>query len=129
MPRIAPSPRSLLAAASVTLALATPAAAETTLINVFQVPQGKETQAIAAWEAARDFLARQPGYRSTVLHQAITPDARFQLINVAKWESPEHFAKAAAAMREAKVFPPIEGLSFDAALYRPIREDGGAPGL
>ena len=62
-----------------------------TLINVFEVPAGSLDDAIRYWEAARDFLARQPGYISTRLHRAISPNARFQLVTVAQWESPEAF--------------------------------------
>jgi heme-degrading monooxygenase HmoA len=110
-------------AAAVTLASAAPAAAEVTLINVFEVPAGKEDAVIAAWETARDFLRQEPGYVSTALHQAVTPDARFALINVAVWESAEAFRRATARMQAAGVFPEIEGLRFTPALYRVIRSD------
>jgi hypothetical protein len=33
------------------------------LINLFEVPAAADEQFIAAWEAARDFLAAQDGYR------------------------------------------------------------------
>ncbi len=99
------------------------AAAEVTLINVFEVPAGRQAEAIAAWERARAFLSDQPGYVSTALHRALSPDARFALINVAIWDSPEAFRAAVAAMREAEVFPRIEGLGVNPALYRVIRDD------
>ena len=110
-------------AAGITLTGAAPAAADVTLINVFEVPAGKEDAVIAAWEKARDFLRQEPGYVSTALHQAIAPDARFALINVAVWESAEAFRQATARMQAAEVFPEIEGLRFTPALYRVIRSD------
>ena len=110
-------------AASLALLAPAPGAADVTLINVFEVPEGQTETAIAAWEAARDFLSRQPGYVSTALHQAMAPDARFQLINVAVWETPEAFLQATQRMREANVFPTIEGLAINPALYRVVRTD------
>jgi quinol monooxygenase YgiN len=110
-------------AAGITLTGAAPAAADVTLINVFEVPAGKEDAVIAAWEKARDFLRQEPGYVSTALHQAIAPDARFALINVAVWESAEAFRQATARMQAAGVLPEIEGLRFTPALYRVIRSD------
>ena len=107
-----------------TLAVAAaPASAEVTLINAFEVPEGQLDETIEAWEAARDFLSAEPGYVSTALHQAMKPDATFQLINVAIWESPEAFMAATARMRELKIMPPIDGLRYHPALYTVIRTD------
>ena len=61
------------------------------LINPFEVPEGKEEEALAFWEKAADLMRRQPGYISTRLHKAIVPWARFHYINVAEWESVDHF--------------------------------------
>ncbi len=112
-------------AATLAAGLAGPgtAQADVTLINAFEVPAGKQAEAIAAWEKARDFLANETGYVSTALHEAITPDARFALINVAQWESPEAFQAATRRMHAAGVFPSIDGLTYTPALYRVIRTD------
>ena len=103
--------------------LAQPAAAEVTLINVFEVPEGRIAATIDAWEAARAFLSQEPGYIDTALHRSVTPTARFQLINVATWESAEAFAAATQKMRAAGVFPPIPGLAIHPALYTVVRTD------
>jgi hypothetical protein len=105
------------------LALSTPAAAEVVLINAFEVPEGRREATVAAWEDARDFLAAQPGYIATALHGAVTPDARFELVNVARWESVEAFAAATGAMRAAGVFVPPEGVIPHPALYTVILAD------
>src|SRR3712207_3362431 len=86
------------------------------LINVFEVQPGTEEEAIRYWEAARDFLARQPGYVSTRLHRALRPDARFQLIKVAEWTSAEAFQAATARMQREVAMAPPPGL------YRVVRE-------
>jgi|GEM_PF-406363 len=95
-----------------------------TLINVFEVPAGKLDETVAMWERARDFLQTRPGYISTALHRSILPDARFQLVNIALWQDAESFANATAAMGREAGLPPVEGLAFNAALYRIIRTDG-----
>jgi hypothetical protein len=92
------------------------------LINVFEVQPGTEEEAVRWWGAARDFLARQPGYVSTRLHRALRPDARFQLVNVAEWASAEAFQAATARMRRELAAAPPPGLRFTPALYRVTRE-------
>ena len=61
------------------------------LINPFEVPEGKEDECLVFWEKAAEFMRRQPGFISTRLHKAVSPEARFHFINVAEWESAEHF--------------------------------------
>jgi heme oxygenase (mycobilin-producing) len=64
------------------------------LINLFEVPAGADEGFIAAWERGRDFLQAQDGYRSTQLHQSLSPDATFRFVNVAEWASPAAFQAA-----------------------------------
>ena len=56
------------------------------LLNPFEVPAGKEEEALKLWERAAEVMRKSPGFISTRLHRAISPDARFQLINMAEWE-------------------------------------------
>jgi len=90
------------------------------LINVFEVPEGRLSETISAWEAARDYLEEQPGYVSTELHRALAEDARFALVNVAIWRSVDDFMAASRAMAENDIFPEVEGLGVNPALYRVI---------
>lgn len=64
------------------------------LINPFEVPEGKESEALALWDMAAEFFRKQPGFISTRLHKAIVPWARFYLINVAEWESVQLYEAA-----------------------------------
>ncbi len=94
-----------------------------TLINAFAVPEGKEAESIKFWEEAADFMRQQPGYISTALHQAILPNAKFALINVAKWKSVESFKAASQALRTKSGIKLIEGLVPNPSLYKVIRSD------
>ena len=93
------------------------------LINAFEVPQGKEAEALASWQKARDFLQTQEGYISTRLHRNIDPNGKFHLINVARWRSAEDFHKATANMREALPNNRIDGVQFHAGLFTVIEDD------
>ena len=95
------------------------------LINPFTVPAGKLEETIQFWEKARDFLAKEPGYVSTKLHQSLNPEATYQLINIAEWKNAEAFRNATQKMRmyfKAQKIPMVAGLRYDPALYRIIRE-------
>lgn len=94
-----------------------------TLINAFEIDEDKLGETISFWERARDFLATQPGYISTRLHQSLSPDARFQLVNVARWESPQAFQAAIGKMRASGLGSEMKGTVFHAALYEVIRSD------
>lgn len=94
-----------------------------TLINVFEVPEGALDQTIEMWRKSRDFLQTQPGYVSTALHQSLGADAKYQLINVAIWESAKAFQAASAAMRAKVGAPVIQGLTFTPGLYKVIERD------
>ena len=96
---------------------------EVTLINVFEVPEGMLEETVAMWTQSRDFLQTQPGYISTALHRSVGPDARYQLINIAKWDSIDAFDAATAAMRTEAGIAPVEGLSFTPGLYQVVATD------
>ena len=92
------------------------------LINSFEVPQGQEEEFLRHWHAAAAQMRDAAGLISMRLHQSLDPQAKFRFINVAEWESPEHFQ---AAIR-TEAFQEITGkMPFAAypALYQVIVED------
>src|ERR1700683_2965259 len=91
------------------------------LINAFEVPAAGAVGFIPAWSAARDYLRSQPGYIDTVLHQSITPDAEFQFVNVAHWQTVDHFIAATQnpGFRESAAGP--ASYRPHPGLYRPVR--------
>jgi len=64
------------------------------LINVFEVPQGRDREFLAGWERTAEFMRRQEGFRSTRLHGSLNGEAQFRYVNVAEWVSPAAFQQA-----------------------------------
>lgn len=64
-----------------------------TLINIFEVPAGDESEFIAAWEKTRDYLKTLPAHIETALHQSLH-DGRFRFVNIAEWTSEDEFNAA-----------------------------------
>jgi heme-degrading monooxygenase HmoA len=65
-----------------------------TLINPFEVAPDSEDRFLESWQRAAAYMERQSGFISTRLHRALAPNARFQFVNIAEWESPQHFMAA-----------------------------------
>jgi heme-degrading monooxygenase HmoA len=64
------------------------------LINVFSVEQGKEEEFAKMWTEALALIKNEPGFIDTNLHRSLDPNARFQFINVAHWETQEAWQAA-----------------------------------
>jgi len=78
------------------------------------VPAADAERFIAGWELTGDYLMSQPGYVDTALHQAVTPNADFQFVNIGRWQTAEDFLAATqsqgfreAAMGLTDFRPPI----------------------
>jgi heme oxygenase (mycobilin-producing) len=92
-----------------------------TLINVFEVPGDEADQFIAAWEQTRDYLAAQPGYVETALHQAVSPGTEFQFVNVARWRTAEEFWAAIQSPGFREVAAGMAGYRSHPGLYGVVR--------
>ena len=64
------------------------------LINPFEVAARDDDEFLKGWNLAAEYMRAQPGFISSRLHRAMSPEARFGFVNVAEWESPEHFRSA-----------------------------------
>lgn len=67
-----------------------------TFINVFEIESEQLESFLTGWRERAAFMSKQPGFRSFRLHRALSPDSRFQLVNVAEWESPDALDAAMA---------------------------------
>ena len=92
------------------------------LINPFEVDPRNADEFMRSWGEAADYMKQQPGFIGTRLHRALAPDARFQFVNVAEWESPQHFMTAVQSPEFKKLAensPP----NFP-ALYQVVSSEG-----
>jgi heme-degrading monooxygenase HmoA len=91
------------------------------LINAFEVPGEEADQFVAAWEKTRDYLATQPGYVDTALHQAVMPGADFQFVNIGRWQSAEDFRAATQSPGFRESAAGLAGYRPHPGLYRVVR--------
>jgi quinol monooxygenase YgiN len=67
-----------------------------TLINVFELPADEVDTFVEQWRVRAKLVGDAPGIRDFQLHKAKLPDTRFQLVNVAHWDSVEALEAAMA---------------------------------
>jgi len=67
-----------------------------TLINIFEVPAEHVEVFITQWRERAALMSTKPGFLDSRLHRALSPQSRFQLVNVARWESREALQAAQA---------------------------------
>lgn len=80
------------------------------LINVFEVPVGKEGEFLEWWKQSSDALKKEPGFLDARLHRSLKADARFQFINIAHWETAESLDLARTKNKEVlQSNPPGKG--------------------
>ncbi|MFI6314513.1 DJ-1/PfpI family protein [Nocardia fusca] len=65
-----------------------------TFVNAIELPAERIDEFIHQWRARAALMRTAPGFRDVRLHRAILPDARFQLVNIAHWDSAEACAAA-----------------------------------
>ncbi len=87
-----------------------------TLINCFEVAPDQDERFMALWTQADDLLRARGGYRTTRLHKALSPQARFRYVNVAElhsvqtWQSIVSSPEFGAIARQMSQFQPSPGL-------------------
>jgi heme oxygenase (mycobilin-producing) len=64
-----------------------PGAGPVTFVNVFELDPDNVDEFMQGWKERAEIMRTQPGFRSFRLHRALIPDASYQLVNVAVWES------------------------------------------
>jgi heme-degrading monooxygenase HmoA len=67
-----------------------------TFINVFEVAAEHLDAFVAEWERRAALMSARPGFLDSRLHRARASETRFQLVNVAHWESQEAWEAATA---------------------------------
>ena len=67
-----------------------------TFINVFEVPVEQIDTFIAHWLELAKIMSTAPGFCDTRLHRALSSQTRFQIVNVAHWDSRQAWEAATA---------------------------------
>lgn len=95
-----------------------------TLINSFEVPTGREDEFLQFFKVVNAYMQKKPGYLGHQLHRAITPDAPFRFVNVARWSSMAHFqaAHGDAGFRELVDKPAGSAFQPHPIVYEVIHE-------
>ena len=65
-----------------------------TVIVAYEVNAEDEQRFKNAWKKAQDFLKKQEGLSSTTLYKAASANPQFRFVNIARWESADHFRTA-----------------------------------
>ena len=101
-----------------------------TLINVFEIPVEHVNEFIAQWQDRAALMSTKPGFLDSRLHRALASQTRFQLINVAHWESVQAMEAGTADpkfqewIRGATTNPQVS-VSANPALYHVVVEFSG----
>ncbi|MEU5955034.1 antibiotic biosynthesis monooxygenase family protein [Streptomyces sp. NPDC047525] len=67
-----------------------------TFINVIEISAERADEFVEQWRERAALMRTAPGFRDVRLHRSLLPDARFQLINIAHWDSVEACEAAGA---------------------------------
>jgi heme oxygenase (mycobilin-producing) len=92
-----------------------------TLINVFEIAPENAEEFLADWHERAEIMRRQPGFRSFRMHRALSSESRFQLVNVAEWDSTDALHAATSSERfQASMRKSAEKFAFTAqpAVYQ-----------
>jgi hypothetical protein len=88
-----------------------------TLINCFEVSVEEDERFLGLWQQADELLRSRGGYRSTRLHRALGPQARFRYINVAELASVETWQAVIGSPEFAAVSAQMAAFHPTPALY------------
>ncbi|MFD8492919.1 antibiotic biosynthesis monooxygenase family protein [Amycolatopsis sp. NPDC059657] len=96
---------------------------QVTFINVIELPAAEVDAFIVQWRERAMLTTTTPGFRDFRLHRAKLSDARFQLINVAHWDSEEAYRDAIADPAFRAAMRGVPGfVSASPALYDVVVE-------
>ena len=87
------------------------------LINCFEVAPEQDQHFLQLWRQADDLLRRGGGYRTTRLHKALGPQARFRYVNVAELDSVETWQSAVSGPEFAAIAAQMADFSPSPGLY------------
>jgi heme-degrading monooxygenase HmoA len=101
-----------------------------TLINKFVVPDGREEAFQQLWTSTSMYFRARPGFLSLRLHRALSPDAQYRFVNIARWASLAEFQAAHTTDEFRRVVSQSGWAEFPSspAIYEVVVQEG-ADGL
>jgi hypothetical protein len=87
------------------------------LINCFEVDPADDERFLALWRQADELLRSRGGYRSTRLHRAVGPQARFRWVNVAELDSVETWQSITSSPEFGAIAAQMAGFRPSPGLY------------
>ncbi|MBN6041174.1 antibiotic biosynthesis monooxygenase [Amycolatopsis sp. 195334CR] len=98
-----------------------------TFINVFEIDADRVDEFVGHWRERAELLRGAPGFRDVRLHRALLPDSRFQLVNVAHWDSEEEWRAATQShgQFQSSVAEAARVATPNPALYQVVVEISG----
>ncbi|WP_459546717.1 antibiotic biosynthesis monooxygenase family protein [Nocardia sp. X0981] len=94
-------------------------------INAIELAADEVETFIGQWHERVALMRTAPGFRDARLHRALLPGARFQLVNIAHWDSAQvREAAGGQPLVEASVAEAEKTTNAHPALYRVVAEHG-----
>ncbi|WP_280425629.1 antibiotic biosynthesis monooxygenase family protein [Nocardia carnea] len=94
-----------------------------TFINVIELPAEAVDDFLVQWHERVARMRSAPGFRDVRLHRALLPDSRFQLVNIAHWDTAEDCRAAGAdPVVTASVAEAEKTATAHPGLYRVVAE-------
>ena len=98
--------------------------------NCFEVPAGGDDEFFGLWQQVNAYMITKPGYVNHRLHKSLADNARFRFMNLAEWESPQHWRAAHdEGFRGLVSRPEWAPYASTPALYELVHEGGSATDL
>ena len=94
-----------------------------TLVNCFDVPQGREEEFFSLWQQVNSYMRKKKGHLEHKLHRSLAQDARYRFVNIARWESMADFNAAHDdGFRALVTRPEWKAFQSTPALYEVVHE-------
>ena len=65
-----------------------------TIVNPFEVPKGRESEAMCAWDKFGEYFSKQEGYISAQLLKSTDDNNVHSFVTLAKWADEESYKRA-----------------------------------
>ncbi|MGI5995471.1 MAG: antibiotic biosynthesis monooxygenase family protein [Saccharomonospora viridis] len=94
-----------------------------TVIEAVQLPAERVDEAVSRWLGRAESMSDLPGHQDNRLHRAVDADTRFQLVDIARWDSLEAWGAANDDPRLRQRLPDFPDFAaVDTAAFQVVAE-------